>query len=161
MNGYQLRSIIDRFPQAQKNLEGVYPRDQLPHRVDRQKARQCFIINTHPAHKSGEHWVVVCFQHSKAFYFDSFGFPPMHGDIQSFIRRNSSHFVYNAKPVQAVSNFTCGLYAIYVIVKFSQGVSPTQILHPFRSRDFSTNDNKLVAYFQRRLSGLVTPEQKR
>ena len=66
-----IRKLLSIFP----CFKGVYPLDLIP---SVKKMPSAIIINTHPSHKPGEHWVCVLIdKYGFGEYFDSFGLPPL------------------------------------------------------------------------------------
>jgi hypothetical protein len=133
MNTRELQSILaaDLFVQR-TNLFGVVACDQLPTRIDRTK-QAAFIINLDSSKDEGSHWVGLFFNGLSQFtYFDSFGLPPREPAILAFIKNNSNRpFVYNSRVLQDIVTNSCGLYAVYFVLKKVRGASLKLILHPF------------------------------
>ncbi len=101
MNGNQLKEILARDSYARRTFCGVFPRDELVFiSVDTSKP-STYIINTDTSYGRGEHWVVVYFNGlGKGEYFDSFGLPPRHRDIEQFINRYVLGYQYNRRILQ-------------------------------------------------------------
>ena len=82
MDTNQLRHVLTR--DLGSTFGGVYPRDLLPRTLD----GKAIVINTDPHDQPGAHWVCVYLNSPVVEYFDSYGLPPMHRDIQDFIARH-------------------------------------------------------------------------
>lgn len=96
-------------------FRGCFPRDRLP-KVTQYPSS--YIINTDPHDEPGEHWVAVHFySKNKAEYFDSYGLPPFHEDIQDFLNRNAHSSTYFPRRLQTPHplSIVCGFYAILFI----------------------------------------------
>ena len=140
MNTLEIEGLLSSHPHASRLFEGVFPCDLLPHKID--PGRRCiFIINTDKSNRSGEHWVAVYFEGSgRAQYFDSFGLPPLVGDIENFIARNCAMFVYNNRHIQNFLSSCCGLYVVYFTQQKSLGVSFSKLLSIFNTTNLYNND---------------------
>ena len=127
---------------ARRVFKGVYPRDRLPVCVT---YPSIFVVNTDTSDGPGLHWVAVSFDRfGYSEYFDSFGLPPVHSDIATFIDKNSFYpFVYNSRFLQDMTSSVCGLYVIYYVLLKSRGHSLSRIVLPFTSRNQWLNDRKV------------------
>jgi hypothetical protein len=102
-------SIIDKDKSLRKIFIGTLARDELP------KSMQypcCFILNTQPRNKEGEHWLALFYDSNRnCDFFDSYGLGPHYHGLEAFILRTSVHCRYNKRQIQGTSNY-CGVYAI-------------------------------------------------
>jgi hypothetical protein len=87
MDTQQLGHVLIR--DLGSSFGGVYPRYLLTQTLD-QKA---IVINTDPHDQPGGHWVCVYLNSPVVEYFDSYGLPPMHCDIQDFIARTEKESI--------------------------------------------------------------------
>ena len=148
MNNREVAAVLMRDHRARRVFRGVYPRNKLPHFVDTRRP-SAFVINTDQAPGPGEHWVAVWFDgRGKAEYFDSFGLPPLHPDIESFISRHSQSYLYNPRLLQDLSSSMCGVYVLYYIFMKSRGSRMSRILSPFHPHKLWTNDRKVWSMVQ-------------
>lgn len=70
----QLEKYANIYIPKKYNFLGVYPQDILP---NYQKYDQCcYIINTSPSTKEGEHWIGIWRENDKNYMYDSFGRNP-------------------------------------------------------------------------------------
>ena len=133
MNTKELQNALaaDLFVQRTA-LFAVLACDQLPARIDRTK-QAAFIINLDSSADAGSHWVGLYFDGLSQFtYFDSFGLPPRQQSIKTFIKNNSNRpLVYNSRVLQDILTNSCGLYALYFVLKKARGATLNVILHPF------------------------------
>lgn len=145
MNTAEITKVLLSDIYARRVFCGVFPRDKLPRRI--KSYRPCaFVINTDDSAGPGEHWVGVFYDGlGKCEYFDSFGVPPLHRDIESFLMRNSLfNYRYNYRMLQHATSSTCGLYVIYYILIKSRGGSLFRVLRPFYSYNTQTNDQIVI-----------------
>ena len=128
-------------------FHGVYPLDGLPNHLQFYPA--ALVVNTHPRHKRGEHWVAI-FVNSKrrAVYFDSYGLPPLKKRLVTFLNRNTSRWTYSSKVLQHPLTVLCGGYCLYFLVKKAQGHSLVSILSSFK-HDLELNDRKIYRFLKR------------
>jgi hypothetical protein len=156
MNTRQIRRILhaDIYVRRCPNVQ-VCSRDMLPSRLDRSRTA-CFVINTDTSDLPGSHWVALFYTSLSQFeYFDSFGLPPLHREIASFIRNNSDRpLVYNGRALQDINNSTCGLYAIHFLTIKARGGSMQRVLASFpASHRQRVNDSivtRLIAPLKRK-----------
>ena len=107
---------------------GVFPSDLLPqHFIARSGT---LVVNTDPHTESGSHWIAIHFQprsHS-SYYFDRYGLPPYIISIQSFLRRNSSVWDYNAVQLQGPTSTVCAKYCCLFALDMDRGYTPKQFV---------------------------------
>ena len=101
---------LNHLLRDQAGFLGTFPRDQLPKTIQRRPSG--IIINTDASNAPGSHWVAI--YHSRdgcAEYFDSFGLPPLHKEIITFLNDNNYGWIHNPVTLQDVTSDTCGIYA--------------------------------------------------
>lgn len=113
---------------------GVFPSDHLP---PHQTENVCYIFNTDPSTKPGEHWVSYYQVGGRAEFFDSFGncsshYPP----IDAWLRQGP------CKPVEQFTvriqgpSMLCGSYCVYFLNERSYYPSMSSVInsvcYPFR-----------------------------
>ena len=108
MDTHQLRHVLTR--DLGSSFGGVYPRDLLPPTLD----GKAIVINTDPHDQPGAHWVCVYLNSPVVEYFDSYGLPPMHRDIQDFIARHGKP-MHNPHVYQDLETDVCGQYCVYYL----------------------------------------------
>lgn len=97
---------------------GAFAKDELPRPPP---LPSCFIINTDPRSKPGEHWLAVYFnKRGYADFFDSYGNPPHYFGLDKYLFNNSSGFDYNKKRIQGDSSY-CGFYCILFLFYKARG----------------------------------------
>lgn len=70
------------------------------------------VVNTDSDKEPGEHWVSIYIDKNKTpLYFDSFGLPPLHEDIISYLE-NYGQWCYNTLTLQHPESNSCGWYCI-------------------------------------------------
>ena len=149
MNNAQLTELLSRHPRTRRVFRGVFPRDLLPLRVP-QATRCAYVINTDTSHGPGKHWVAVFFDGlGGADYFDSFGLPPRHVEVEKFIKRNSSSPLrYSSRLIQSVTSWFCGLYVVYFVAARCRGLSLRSLLVPFKPLRTRLNDRLVLRLLQ-------------
>lgn len=138
-----LTSNKDTFPL----FLGVYSADTLPRVV--LKRPSFLVTNDEPSYKEGNHWVGIFLPRMEScFYFDSFGNPPSHPNIISFLTRNSSrNYDYNRKAFQMESSSTCGSFVIAAAIMFSKGggiETICSLFKPFHERENEKRVKEIV-----------------
>lgn len=114
MNGQQLKALLQEIPE----FGGVYCLDNLPS-MPRYRPLS-IIINTDPCSMPGEHWLALHLDiYGKGEYFDSFGLPPLHSEIRTFLSQNSPNgWTWSHTTYQSIDANTCGHYcALFIKMK--------------------------------------------
>ena len=128
--------LKDKF--SRMNFIGVFPRDEMPAITF---YPSCFVVNTEPSYKEGEHWLALFFNKSRScYFFDSFGHDPSFFNMTNYIKRFSSGLIYNREQIQGLFSETCGYYCVYFILLMSRGFSLESIISCFNLKNFELND---------------------
>src|SRR5215813_9588779 len=142
-------SQIDRALNNDKfvsgHFMGVFPCDLLPKQI--KKFPAALIANTDPSSKKGEHWVAYYFDKKKnSEYFDSYGFPPINGDLFNCLIKNSdcSNITCNDVQLQDLNSEVCGHYCIAFIARKARGESMKEIVESYRGTKPGFYDNKIL-----------------
>lgn len=135
--GSLYQGAISKNELPQNTNDGVYV-------VNMQSTGQ----HTHDGISGGTHWAGLLRNKGKAFYFDSFGFPPPI-EVSSSEGKESAYF---GKQVQPLKSLLCGYYVLYVMWKISKGamIKPTSGKadvyvgdKPLFSKSTKTNDHTI------------------
>jgi len=131
MNTQQIDSIVRRYV---RRFDGVFSADRLP---ENPRLLEC---NTDPAHRPGEHWVVMYVDDEGRFgkYFDSLGRPPP-VTFRRYLDRHCRYWSYNDRQLQSVVSRFCGHYCVYYCILRSCGMDMRRIVGSF-SNDTGFND---------------------
>lgn len=128
---------------------------------------KAFIINTDDSGQSGRHWVAVSFsERGEAYYFDSYGLPPIHDEILQFIQRNAkpnwmNRGRYNKQRVQSLFSNVCGLYCVFALDTLARGYDIQHYLrHTFYPSNFFQNDHQIIKWFGKHYGTLYACAQK-
>jgi hypothetical protein len=107
---------------------GVFPSDLLPKYPIALSGT--LIVNTEQHTESVSHWLAIHFQprSSTAYYFDSYGLPPLIPSIQTFIRRNCTVWDYNSVQLQRSSTAVCVKYCCLFGLYMDRGYPPQQFV---------------------------------
>lgn len=122
----------------QNTFGGVYASDRLP---KFKRKFSTFIANLDPHTLPGSHWVAIFFRNKKAYYFDSYGFPPSNKKILHFLKTNSNCVFYNRITFQDVYTTTCGYFCLYFLF---------QCVREFDMDDLDLNNKKKNELFIRK-----------
>jgi hypothetical protein len=134
---------IDDKLKKYKCYVGTFARNQLPKRLNKNPA--ALVINSDADNQPGEHWTATFFKDSTCYYFDSFGFPPLHPDIRRFTDKHSCRLLYNTRQLQNVSATTCGMYCVVFVAMICKGMSFVDFIQMF-SKSTSDNDQIIRIY---------------
>ena len=77
-------------------------------------------MNTVPHDQPAAHWVCLYVTSPVVEYFDSYGLPPLHRDIQDFIRRHGEG-IHNPHVYQDLNTDVCGQYCVYYLHQRHKG----------------------------------------
>ena len=135
----QLRRALRFHPQTESVFGGVYAWNRLPRVHSRQPV--AYVVNTDPAHKPGQHWVVFYITRDVIYYFDPYGIPPVRFHSILHCRKNVKYF---GQRLQG-SGHMCGHYCIYFILAMETNRS----FEIFGS-DLNANDRIVKRYVERR-----------
>ena len=142
MTTNDINTILQKDYFTKFNFLGVFPRDEIPAITF---YPSCFVINTEPSYKKGEHWLALFFNKSRnCTFFDSYGHDPAYFNMLNYIKRFSSEFTYNKKQIQGILSVTCGHYCVFFILLMNRGYSLSTILSCFSSKNFDLNDFNTV-----------------
>ncbi len=129
---------------------GVWASDRLK-LVSKQCAMPvCFVANTDPSNRPGQHWVAFYFPPSgPAEFFDSYGFEAERGSLNKF----QTHFghkskIWNRTRMQGELSTACGQYCIYYLTLRCRGYAMDEIVRSFSGDrpDWNWNDSVAVAF---------------
>jgi hypothetical protein len=137
MNTFEIECVLKRLLLYKNvNFCGVFAADEVPKKFS--KYPLCFVINTDPANKPGEHWV-ACFAVSSSSleFFDSFGLPT---SAYPHIRGLPYVRTFNEISLQPFFSRTCGHFCIFYISQRASGVPKHQIISRLSSLNPSQRD---------------------
>ena len=138
----------------------VCSKDNLP--SQKPKDVRAYIINTDNSDKTGEHWLAVFFkENQEAVYFDSYGLPPIHEDIQVFLENNSKIWTVNTQRLQSLTSTVCGQYCIFALDALAKGYDLNRYLqHMFYKDNFFKNDNSVMTWFKQNYGQIYKKAQQ-
>lgn len=139
MNTEQITAVASRL-MLDKGVVflGVYPKDKVPRPT---AYPACFVANTDPVTKPGEHWVAFyCMSPNYFEFFDSYGQSP---SAYGFPHRTPH---YNRKLIQSLTSSVCGQYCLFYIYFRSVGYALDSIVMQFHPHDFEWNDHLVTRW---------------
>ena len=146
MNTLEIQKILTNvLPTCRVNFLGVFAQDTIPD-INSQPSPLCFVSNTHPSNKPGEHWVAFFYENSHLEFFDSYGLSPSMYDFKFQIPMRMNH-----QTLQSLDSNVCGHYCIFYLYHRSRGKSLSQIVSSFSTRDLSWNDNSVTRFLSKLL----------
>lgn len=165
MDNLQIESILNRL--LGDVFCGVWACDLLPSLNPSFRTPAYFIVNTHPAHMPGEHWLALTLEKGgEATFFDSYGFPPdfdhYPSSILQFLENRSQNINYHNRQLQHPLSTVCGQHCIYYLCQRACGLSYQQTLSLY-SDDVIKNDQMVYDFVRKhRLKNKinVVPKQK-
>lgn len=126
---------------------GTFPRDAIPQTEKRPIA---FVVNTDDRKSAGEHWLgIFLLTDGRGEYFDPFGFPPLHQQLNTFLSVNCTNgFIYNSTTLQHPGSSSCGLFVVDYIRSRYKSDTFEQFLNHF-STDLEENEYILRTRLQK------------
>jgi hypothetical protein len=124
MNTAEVECILRRaLEPLEVTFAGVFAADMVPNVSE---FPVCYVVNTDPASKAGEHWV-ACYAQSPVDveFFDSYGFSV--GEY-SHIRIPHTITKHNGVSLQAFDSNACGHFCIFYLIHRGLGVSLRRIV---------------------------------
>lgn len=125
MNTQEIENTVQKDKCVTRDFLGVFPSDQLP---KIQTRPCCFIANTDPSTKPGQHWIAMYFGRYNE-YFDSYALEP-----QEDFRVYKPEIVSN-HCLQSFDSAVCGEYCIYFLYKRGRGVPFATIIDNLRRKN--------------------------
>ena len=152
MKSHQLESLLHDL--LGDMFCGVWASDQLHYLTRSFQPPAYFIVNTHPAHLPGEHWLALTLEkEDTATFFDSFGFSPDHAfyppEILAFLRHRSKRILFPTKQLQHPLSFACGHHCVFYLYQRAKGLSLEQIFNLYSDGEEGTENDDLVMEFVR------------
>jgi hypothetical protein len=113
MDELLVEKILKKDVATKKIFLDAYARNELPVRPP---YPSCFIINTDPRSKPGEHWLAVYYnRNGYVDFFDSYGHSPAFFNLENYLNKTSTGWSFNKRRIQGDSEL-CGLYAILFLI---------------------------------------------
>ena len=144
MNTFSLNCITSKLiPQnGHVRFLGVFAADKIPDCAATTRATaSCFVANTDPAHKAGQHWVAFYMPPSPARleFFDSYGLTP--GDYAFPHLPPEEHIFANRAVLQGLTSDVCGHYCMIYLLLRSRGATLFQVCGWLASIRPASRDN--------------------
>ena len=130
MNTFSLNCITSKLiPQnGRVRFLGVFAADKIPDcAATTHTAAACFVANTDPAHKAGQHWVAFYMPPSPARleFFDSYGLTPAGYAFPHL--PPEEHIFANRAVLQGLTSDVCGHYCMIYLLLRSRGATHFQV----------------------------------
>ena len=124
MNTSAITTVMKKHPHTRRFYIGTFPSNRLPRKPI---PNTCFISNTDPDTKPGEHWVAFYVDHlGYVYYFDPYGIPPVSINHLYFLSKSSQgRWYHNSKQVQTLLSKNCGNLCINFLIESCRMRSPT------------------------------------
>lgn len=150
MIGWQIVNALTTDPRAKYVFKGIIPRDHLEDTIVHTRHPSAYIINLDRHDEPGSHWVACYFSSSggEAEYFDPYGLPPSHPEIEHFIKKNSRRYRFSRRVIQSPLSKTCGIYCVYYVKKKARGYSLERALLPFHPYKLYHNDRHILSWMR-------------
>ena len=113
-NSFQNPQILNFCcPSIGPSFGGVFPCDKLPNHT---RENVCYIFNTAPSHKKGEHWVAYYQTENTSDFFDSYGAPLYaYPAIGNWVRRAPTPQLSHLSDRIQGPSALCGAYCLYFL----------------------------------------------
>ena len=143
----QINNILKHHPYTQRYFLGTFPSDEIPRQP---QALTCFVSNTDPHYKPGQHWVAFFVNpRRQVFFFDSYGLPPITINHMGFCQR-SSHGIwdYNRQQLQGATSQTCGAHCTRFLIETCRTLDPYTTLSEMTSSPTELTDRTALSYLE-------------
>ena len=145
----ELNALADQDPSLKKVFEGTGPCDGLPRRP---KKKACYIVNTDPEGKPGEHWIALWTENNVCEVMDSYGLPlewyKTTRPLIDWIITHWKHWVTNGTSLQGLHSYACGHYCLAYLKLKARGGSLQDFLALFSDHDYVQNDQKVASMLE-------------
>ena len=135
MDANEIRTALATHQLTKQIFKDVLAANQLPTKPNQ---RGIYVVNTHPKHMPGEHWITLEYTPTTIYYFDSYGLPT-HPRVKQELHNTKAlegkTLLYHGTRLQGIRQ-TCGLYCIYQILTRSTNNHTLDIFNT----DLETND---------------------
>lgn len=123
------------------NFLGVFPRDCLPtHKIKVEKPYS-LIINMDKSKDPGSHFVLMYVKHQNIYYFDSYGFGPLHQEILDFKKKQKCSLSFNVQQIQSENSYFCGLFCFGFLLAKDRKISTSDFLKLFYKSNSNLDKN--------------------
>lgn len=145
MNTYQIEKILKTNMLTRKYFLGVFSRDELPFIY---KYPCCFILNTDPSNKPGEHWLAIYYdENQNAEFFDPAGYDPSRYRLLTYLDKTSKSWKFNNQRLQGFFSELCGQYCILYLITRCGNYSLKTFINMFTT-DYDKNDDIIRKKFK-------------
>jgi hypothetical protein len=119
----------------------AFARDELPAKPP---YPSCFIFNTDPRFKPGQHWLSLYYdKNGYCDFFDSYGHSPEFFNLVTYLNKTSTGWRFNEKRIQGDSHL-CGFYSILFLLFRARDKS--HIFFKQFTNNYSKNDTIILKY---------------
>jgi hypothetical protein len=125
MDNRTVDKLLSQNKLTARYYRGCYPIDKIPKCLHFPCA---MVVNLDRADQQGSHWIAIFAEnHSKAYYFDSYGNGPV-DELKEYLRREFKSVTWNNHAFQSVTSTVCGHYTIFFIYNMCLGLKYHEIL---------------------------------
>lgn len=127
MNTSRLNTILSQHPHTRTQFLGTFPSDRCPRKP---KPLTCFISNTDPSSRPGQHWIAFYVKSDgNVYYFDPYGIPPISIYHKRFLAKSTDgRGALNRQQVQNLYSETCGAHCINFLIETCRTQDPHHTL---------------------------------
>lgn len=138
--------VLEALQHVSAQTRGVFPADRIPSRWSRPTA---IVANTDDHTQPGTHWIAIYVDNNgHGTFFDSYGLPPLISRHRNRLRRNTTAYDWNTKPLQSIKSKVCGEYCIMFLDFMSRGYSLAAFCRIFSTNKVK-NDNIVKRYYKK------------
>lgn len=160
MNNHELEGIMRKL--IGNLFGGVWASDELE-MLNREHFYKpvYYIVNTHPSHMPGEHWLALTLENEDTgTFFDSLGNRPDYfrypDSIVSFFKKNNCRVIrYNTLQLQHEDSVTCGQHCVFYLTHRGCGLSFNNVIKLYHDNVFK--NDKMVQFFVKKYRKNISP----
>lgn len=128
-----------------QDFKGVFSADQIPTRLSA-CSKFIIVVNLGRSNQQDGHFVAICGDPDRMYYFDSYALPCFQPDVNKFIRECRRPIISLTKRIQGFKSVYCGFYAM-MFALYHDKKPDFELL--FSESDFNANDDTCVRYLRK------------
>ena len=145
LNSAQIDQLVTSLlHQSERHIYGgVKALDELK-RVKIDRFPYALIVHSHKRRVVDRgHWFLLYLENEKVSYsYDGYGIAP-YSELAKFLRKHTERTFYNRTLHQPIQAHSCGLFAIFVLIKLIRGQKFEKIMQNFYKNPITNNERIL------------------
>lgn len=131
--------------ESSDSFKGVFSADKIPTRLTA-CPKFIIVVNLGRSNQQEGHFVCICGDPDRMYYFDSYALPCFQPDVNKFIKACRRPLITLTNRIQGWKSMYCGLYSMMFVLYHDKKPDFELI---FSKTDFEENDSKCVRYIRK------------